>query len=116
MSATTRRASLLGAVAAVAVIAGLAFFASPFASTQPDGLNKVAADHGLDRAATDHPLDRSPTAGYETQGVDDEGLSKGVAGLIGVTVTFLAVGGLLLVVRRTTPTTPTLTATAPDTA
>ena len=46
-------------------------------------------------------LDDTPTAGYEVRGVDDDRLSTGLAGLIGVGVTFALAGGLFLVVRRT---------------
>jgi hypothetical protein len=34
-------------------------------------------------------------------GIDDEGLSTGLAGLIGVTVTFAMFAGLFVVVRQT---------------
>ena len=88
-------------IAGLAVAAALAFFVSPQASSEPDGLNRVAIDEGFAEQETNHALDDSPTAGYETRGVDDDRLSTGVAGLIGVGVTFALAGGLLLVVRRT---------------
>jgi PDGLE domain len=87
-------------VAGLAVAAALAFFVSPQASSEPDGLNRVAIDEGFADEETNHALDDSPTAGYAVRGVDDDGLSTGLAGLIGVGVTFALVGGLLLVVRR----------------
>jgi hypothetical protein len=87
-------------VAGLVVAAALAFFVSPRASSEPDGLNRVAVDEGFADEETNHALDDSPTAGYETRGVDDDRLSTGVAGLIGVGVTFALAGGLLLVVRR----------------
>lgn len=92
----------LGAfIAAGLVVAGaLAFFVSPGASTQPDGLERVAIDKGFDRQAKTHSLDDLPTAGYGVKGVDDERLSTGVAGLIGVVLTFALGAGLVLVVRR----------------
>ncbi|MEJ7585391.1 MAG: PDGLE domain-containing protein [Acidimicrobiales bacterium] len=81
----------------------LAFAVSPEASSKPDGLNKVADDKGFNVAEKPHALeDDSPTAGYAVEGVDDERLSTGLAGLIGVTVTFAIAGGLFLLVRRTT--------------
>jgi hypothetical protein len=88
-------------IAGLAVAAALAFFVSPQASSEPDGLNRVATDEGFADEETNHALDDSPTAGYETRGVDDDRLSTGVAGLVGVGVTFALAGGLLLVVRRT---------------
>ncbi|HET6952195.1 MAG TPA: PDGLE domain-containing protein [Acidimicrobiales bacterium] len=88
-------------VAGLALAAALAFFVSPRASSAPDGLDKVASDEGFADRQTDHALADSPTAGYATRGVDDEGLSTGIAGLVGVAVTFAATGGLFLLLRRT---------------
>ena len=72
----------------------LALFVSPFASGNPDGLNKVAIDQGFDDTATEHPLEDGPVAGYGIRGIDNAGLSKGMSGLIGVLATF-GVGMLL---------------------
>jgi hypothetical protein len=87
-------------VAGLAIAAGLAFFLSPLASSEPDGLNRVAIDEGLAQTETEHPLADTPTAGYGVDGVDDEGLSTGLAGVIGVAITFAVAGGVMLVVRR----------------
>ena len=84
----------------------LAFFVSPSASGEPDGLNKVAIDEGFADAENDHALDDAPTAGYEVRGVDDDRLSTGLAGVIGVAVTFAVAAGVMLMVRRTRRTTP----------
>jgi hypothetical protein len=86
-------------VAGLAVALGLAFFVSPQASSQPDGLNKVAHDNGFDTTARSHPLADLPTAGYGVRGIDDHRLSTGLAGVLGVTATFALAGGLLLVLR-----------------
>jgi cobalt/nickel transport system permease protein len=92
----------LGAFVAVglAVACALAFFVSPEASTAPDGLDRVAVDKGLDRKERAHALDDLPTAGYTVEGVDDNRLSTGLAGLVGVGVTFAAGAGLVFIVRR----------------
>ena len=82
-------------LAGLAVALVLAFGVSRFASSQPDGLEKVAADEALDTGESDHALDGSPLADYSTSGVDDTGLSTGVAGAIGVAVTFAVTGGLV---------------------
>lgn len=87
----------IGAGLVVAVI--LAFFVSPFASSQPDGLNKVAADKGVDSSARDHPLGDSPLAEYGVEGVDDAKLSKGLSGIIGVALTFAVASGVFALVR-----------------
>lgn len=82
------------------VAVALAVFVSPRASSQPDGLNKVAIDQGFADTEEEHGLGDVPTAGYAVEGVDDDGLSTGLAGLIGVAVTFGVCGGLVLVLRR----------------
>ena len=65
------------------VAAALAFFVSPYASSSPDGLNKVAEDQGFDATADEHALDDSPLAGYAVEGVENESLSKGLSGSSG---------------------------------
>jgi len=81
----------------------LAFVVSPEASSQPDGLEKVAIDKGFIDTATDHGLAGSPLADYGVEGVGNERLSTGLAGIIGVGVTFalgLGLFGLLRLGRR----------------
>lgn len=88
-------------LAAGAVVAlALAFFVSPQASSKPDGLTKVAAEKGIDRGARDHRFAAGPTAHYGIHGVKDRSLSKGLAGVLGVTVVFALAGGLFFVVHR----------------
>lgn len=96
-----RKALWLFVVGGLMIAFALAFFVSPYASTSPDGLNKVAADQGLDGSVHEHALDGSPVAGYAVKGVDDAKLSKGLSGIIGVTLTF-GIGMVLfgLLVRR----------------
>jgi len=77
-------------VGGVFVALCLAVGLSPFASSNPDGLNKVAEDHGFIDQAEDHALTDSPVAGYAVKGVADEKVSKALSGLIGVLVTFEA--------------------------
>ena len=101
MNPNGRRIGLAAFVAGGLVVAsGLAFFVSPRASSEPDGLENVANEEGFADTGTDQALDDAPTAGYEVRGVDDDGLSTGLAGLIGVALTFAATGLLFLVVRR----------------
>jgi hypothetical protein len=73
---------------------------SGFASGSPDGLEKVAEDRGFLNSATEHDLADSPVADYAVEGVDDERLSGGLAGVLGVGATLLIGGGLFLAVRR----------------
>jgi hypothetical protein len=85
----------------------LAFFVSPSASDDPDGLNKVASDEGFADTENDHAVGDTPAGGYEVRGVDDDRLSMGLAGVIGVAATFVVAGGVMLVVRWTRRATPT---------
>jgi cobalt/nickel transport system permease protein len=88
-------------LAGLVVALALAFGVSRYASSQPDGLEKVAADRGLDTNATAHPLAGGPFVGYETRGVKDPEVTTGVAGVVGVVTSFLIAGGLArMVVRR----------------
>jgi hypothetical protein len=93
----TRLALFIGLGLAVAL--GLAFFVSPRASSEPDGLDKVAIDEGFADQETPHASQDSPVAGYEVEGVDNDRLSTGVAGIVGVIVTFAVMGGLYLGLR-----------------
>lgn len=92
----------LGAFIAVglAIAAILAFGVSGQASSKPDGLSKVAIDKGLDRAEKPHTMEDLPTAGYAIKGVDNGRLSTGLAGLLGVAVTFGLGFGVVLLMRK----------------
>ena len=116
-----RRNVTIGAVVAAGLVVALllAFFVSPHASSKPDGLEKVAADNGLDAGATAHAAGAGPLADYSVKGVDDHTISTGVAGVIGVAVTFAIGAGLFLVLRtvrrhRGTATAPARRASAPS--
>lgn len=92
-----RRVIAVSAVIGVGLLVALAlaFFVSPYASSQPDGLSKVAIDKGFADRESEHLTADSPLAGYSTKGVDDDKLSTGLAGVAGVAVTF-AVGTALV--------------------
>lgn len=95
----TRRttAFILGGLL-VAVV--LAFGVSRFASSQPDGLERVAVDKGINAQERDHTLADGPFADYTTSGVDDEGLGTGLAGIVGVAATFGLAGGVVWAAAR----------------
>ena len=93
----TRLAVFVGAGLLVAL--ALAFFVSPQASSKPDGLNKVAIDEGFADREQAHATEDSPLAGYGVEGVDDDRLSTGLAGIAGVGATFAIAGGLFLALR-----------------
>ena len=93
----SRRALVaVGLLVALLLAGGVSYFAS----NSPDGLNKVASETGVDKNAKEHDLEDSPFGGYQTKGVDDGFLSGGLAGVAGVGVTFLLVGGVVWAVRR----------------
>ena len=95
-----RKSLLLFVVGGLIVVIGLAFFVSPVASSSPDGLEKVSIDQGFADTAEEHALADGPLAGYGVEGVDDEGLSTGLSGVIGVAITFGA-GMILFGLLRT---------------
>ena len=72
------------------VIAG---FVSRFASSKPDGLERVAEDHGFIEKAEDTSYEIFPD--YTVPGVT-KFLSKGLAGVIGTLATF----GLILLLGK----------------
>ena len=87
----------LGAGLAVALI--VAGVLSGFAASDPDGLERVAIEEGFDETADEHPLADSPLADYAVEGVEDERLSTGLAGVIGVAITVVVAGGLFYGIR-----------------
>ena len=87
-------------IAGLLVAIGLALIVSGFASSSPDGLEKVATDKGFLETAQDHLFAGGPVADYAVKGVGNERLSTGLAGLIGVLVTF-GIGLALFALLRT---------------
>jgi cobalt/nickel transport protein len=85
---------------AIIVSTLLAGGASFYASSSPDGLEKVAEDIGFIETAKDHSLADSALADYGLAGVDNERLSVGASGVIGVLVTSVAGFGLFMLIRK----------------
>lgn len=92
---TTRTFLLAGSVA----ILVLGLVVSQFASNEPDGLERVAADTGFADTATDHVLSGGLFADYATSGVGNESLSLALAAVTGVIVTFAVCFGAFRAVR-----------------
>ncbi len=83
---------------AALLIAGVASF---YASSHPDGLEYVAGKTGfLDSADDDAPSTGSPLSDYSTEGVGDDRLSGGLAGVAGVALTLSIGGALFFGLRR----------------
>ena len=78
------------------VIAG---FLSFYASSHPDGLEKVSADQGLDVTVVDSANADSALADYGVAGVENERASAFLGGVIGVAITGLAGFGLYIWLR-----------------
>ena len=94
----------------------LAGVVSNFASSSPDGLDNTALTGctldaqgeitgGTCMAQQEqaHQAADSPLADYGIRGIDNEFLSTGLSGIIGVAVTFAIGGGIFWLVRRRTP-------------
>ena len=73
---------------------------SYYASSQPDGLAKVAGDIGFLDSAKESAVEDGPLAGYGVAGVDNERISGGLAGVIGVASTAAVSFGLFYALRR----------------
>ena len=102
------RGFLLGFLLVSLLVAGVASY---YASSHPDGLEYVAGETGFLDSADDHATAGSPLADYGVKGVDDERLSVGLSGVIGVAVVATLSTGLFLVLRRRGTGTPVGSAT-----
>lgn len=65
---------------------------SPFASSSPDGLEKVAEDKGFIELAV--TLFNAPIPDYLIPGIQSEVLATALAGFVGVVLTLIIVLGL----------------------
>ena len=88
-------------VLALAVAVGLATAVSPWASSSPDGLERVADDKAfLDRGKL-HPVQEdAPIADYAFPGIENERLATGAAGFVGALGVFALASGLAFLIRR----------------
>jgi cobalt/nickel transport protein len=86
-----------GALLVSLVLAGIVSF---YASSHPDGLEKVAETIGFMETAKDHSIAGIPLADYGVKGVESERLSVGLAGVIGVLSTAGISVGLFYFLRK----------------
>ncbi len=93
---SNRKFLILGLLVSALLAGGASFYAS----SSPDGLEKVAQDVGFIDTAKDHANSDTALADYGVKGVENERLSVGVAGVIGVIATGAVSGGLFLLLRR----------------
>ena len=103
-------------VAAVGLVVALVLggIFSPFASSHPDGLERVAEKKGFAEKGEGEPaFDGSPMPDYTVPAVQDEATSTRLAGVIGTLLAFAAGFGVAFVLRSATrkaqPQTPSET-------
>ena len=73
---------------------------APFASSSPDGLERVAEDQGFMDTAREAPY--TVIADYVFPGIESEALATILAGVIGVTIIFLLLAGGTYMAHRAT--------------
>lgn len=86
-----------GFLGASVVVAGALSY---YASSHPDGLEKVAEDTGFLDTAKDSAVSNSPLADYGIAGLDNERLSVGLSGVIGILVTGLVAYAIFAAAKR----------------
>ncbi|MFC8076640.1 energy-coupling factor ABC transporter permease [Streptomyces sp. NPDC057307] len=104
-SSRSPRGLLAAGLGTALLLAGVVSF---YASANPDGLEKVAADKGIDKKVEEHAAADSPLADYGIEDISNTRLSGGLAGMIGVGATVVVGSGIFYVVhrRRTTDNAP----------
>lgn len=102
--ATARRRRVpVGVVVGVglSVAVGLGLAVSPWASSSPDGLERVARDERFaDRGRLARIQEDAPVPDYVVPGIANERLATGVAGFGGTLIVFFAGWGVARAVRR----------------
>ncbi len=88
---------LISGFVASLFLAGVVSF---YASSHPDGLEKVAGDIGFIETAKENTNSKGILADYGVKGVDNQRLSTGAAGVIGVVATGAISTGLFFLIRR----------------
>lgn len=94
------RTFLLAGLVVTLLLAGVASF---YASSNPDGLERVAEQTGFLDTAEESPTSDSPFAGYDTEGVEDDRVGGGTAGVVGSLIVLVLAGGLFWGLRRRKP-------------
>jgi cobalt/nickel transport protein len=87
---------VVGLAVSLVIAGGISYYAS----SQPDGFEKSAGEIGFLDTAEDSPLAGSPLAEYGVAGVENDRLSGGLAGVIGVASTAAISFGIFYGLRR----------------
>lgn len=93
---STKRIVQIGLVLSLFVAA----FVSFYASANPDGLEFVAEQVGFLNTAKDSATESSPLADYGLTGLENERLSVGIAGIVGVLLTAVISFGLFTLIKK----------------
>ena len=78
----------------------IAAFLSPFASSNPDGLDRVAQDLEFEEISEGKDVFKALIPDYKFPGVENEAIATSVAGVLGMLLTFGAAYGLGKVVSN----------------
>jgi len=90
-----KRLLIVGGLVALVLAAVLSYYAS----SQPDGLNKVAEDYGIGANEQQSTAAESPLADYTFTGISDQRWGGATAGVVGVAVTAALGFGLFYLIR-----------------
>ena len=93
MEKVSNKKFYLGGLLVSFLLAGVVSF---YASSHPDGLEKVADEIGFIENAKDPATAGSALADYGVAGVENERASVGIAGVIGVAATGAVATGLFI--------------------
>jgi hypothetical protein len=93
----SRRTLMAVGLLVALIIAGVGSY---YASSHPDGLEYVAEQAGFIDSADESATSSSPLADYQVEGVNNERLSGGLAGVIGCALVLVISGGVFWLVRR----------------
>jgi len=96
MCRTTKKPLLIFLLLALVVAA----FLSPFASTNPDGLDRVAHDLGFGGKGEAKGLFKTLIPNYELPGIENKAIATSLAGVLGTLFTFGVAYGLGKVVSK----------------
>jgi cobalt/nickel transport protein len=90
-------------VSGMVLAIGVALFVSPWASSLPDGLERVAEDLGFIKKAEGPRVaswGKSPIPDYKVPGIQNEQWATGLAGLLGTIAIAAAGWGIARLLRK----------------
>jgi len=82
----------------IALVLGI--FLSPFVSSWPDGLERVAQDLGFIERGEIRPIMSSPIPDYVWPGVKNEKIATSLAGFVGTLLVFVMGYGVAFIMKK----------------